>query len=331
MSEFIDLWPHRIFNSNLSNFEELCLDAFQYQYNHNVVYREYAKIWGIQQGNDIKKIGDIPFLPIEFFKTHEIKSNQFPVLKTFESSGTSLTGNSKHFIVDLSIYEQSIFTHFQNHFGSIANKCILGLLPSYLEKENSSLVYMVQALMKKSKHPLNGFYLYEHEQLADKIKLLESKKEPYFLFGVTFGLLDFAKKFPIPINYGKIIETGGMKGRKKEITKMELYETLMNQFQTNTIYSEYSMCEMQSQFYTSQNGNFTGPKWARTFITDINDPRSAAKMGKTGVIQVVDLANIHSCCFIQTADLGIEHPDFTFEVLGRRDQSEQRGCSLMVS
>ncbi len=330
MSEFIDLWPHKIFNPNLNNFEELCLAAFQYQYAHNPVYKAYAKIWGIQHSNDIETISAIPFLPIEFFKTHQISSSDQPVSKIFESSGTGQSGNSKHLIVDLAIYEQSIFTHFENHFGAIANKCVLGLLPSYLEKENSSLVYMVQALMKKSKHPLNGFYLYEHEELATKIQLLESKKEPYFLFGVTFGLLDFAKKFPIPIQFGNIIETGGMKGRKKEMTKMELYEVLKSQFQTNTIFSEYGMCEMQSQFYTNQNGYFKGPKWAKVSIGDINDPRCFAKPGKTGIIQVIDLANIHSCCFIQTADLGIEYPDHTFEVLGRRDQSEQRGCSLMI-
>ena len=190
---------------------------------------------------------------------------------------------------------------------------------------------MVQALMRKSKHPLNGFYLYEHEALAHKINLLESKKEPYFLLGVTFGLLDFAKKFPVTLNYGKIIETGGMKGRKKEITKMELYDELKTQFNSSSIFSEYGMCELQTQFYTDQNGYFKSPQWASVSISDINDPKSIAKPGKTGIIQVIDLVNIHSCCFIQTADLGIAHTNNTFEVLGRSDQSEQRGCSLMVS
>lgn len=330
MSEFIESWPHKIFNPNLNNFEELCLAAFQYQYVNNSVYRKYAELWGVHNELEVKQVHDIPFLPIEFFKTHQITSGNLPIEKIFESSGTSKTGNSKHFIADLGIYEESIFQNFENHFGPLENCCILGLLPSYLEKENSSLVYMVQALMKKSKHPLNGFYLYEHEELATKIKRLEAKGEPYFLFGVTFALLDFCMKFPVSIHHGKIIETGGMKGRKKEITKMELYGILEKNFNTKSIYSEYGMCELQSQFYTSNKALFTHSAWTKIEITEVNDPRSVAKMGKTGVIRVIDLANIHSCCFIQTADLGIEHPNDTFEVLGRRDQSEQRGCSLLI-
>lgn len=330
MSEFIDSWPHKIFNSNLNNFEELCLMAFQYQYKNNRIYREYAQYWNILNAASINSVDEIPFLPIAFFKTHEIKTSHLPIVKTFESSGTGNTGNSKHFIADLQVYEQSIFTNFESVFGSIENCCILGLLPSYLEKENSSLVYMVQALMKKSKHPLNGFYLYEHQELANKLALLESKNEPYILFGVSFALLDFANKFSIPINSGKIIETGGMKGRKKEMTKMELYGILKASFQTNAIYSEYGMCELQSQFYTTQNTFYTCAPWTHVLTVDMNDPKSFSKKGKTGAIQVIDLANIHSCCFIQTADLGIIHDNGEFEILGRRDDSELRGCSLLV-
>jgi hypothetical protein len=330
MSEFIDSWPHKIFNSNLHNFEELCLQAFHYQYQNNRIYREYAQFWNILHSDAISSVHEIPFLPIEFFKTHEVKTGNLPILKTFESSGTGQSGNSKHFIADLKIYEQSIFTHFESVFGSIEKCCILGLLPSYLEKENSSLVYMVQALMKKSKHPLNGFYLYEHQELANKLALLESKNEPYVLFGVSFALLDFANKFKFQITSGKIIETGGMKGRKKEMTKMELHGILNASFQTNAIYSEYGMCELQSQFYTTKDEFYSCPPWAQVQTVDMNDPKCFAKKGKTGSISIIDLANIHSCCFIQTADIGIVHENSQFEILGRRDDSELRGCSLLV-
>jgi hypothetical protein len=330
MSEFIDSWPHKIFNSNLHNFEELCLEAFQYQYQNNRIYREYAQFWNILDADTIHSVNEIPFLPIEFFKTHEVRTGMIPILKTFESSGTGMSGNSKHFIADLNIYEQSIFLNFESTFGAIENCCILGLLPSYLEKENSSLVYMVQALMKKSKHPLNGFYLYEHQELANKIAMLESKNEPYILFGVSFALLDFVAKFSIPIQSGKIIETGGMKGRKKEITKMELSNILNTGFRTSAIFSEYGMCELQSQFYSSIDNLYNCPPWAKVQTVDINDPKSFTKKGKTGTVRIIDLANIHSCCFIQTADLGIVHENRKFEILGRKDDSELRGCSLLI-
>jgi hypothetical protein len=239
--------------------------------------------------------------------------------------------NSKHHVADLNLYKESFTSCFTQFFGNISNYCFLGLLPSYLEKSNSSLVYMVQQLMAISGNPQNGFFLFEHDVLFERIQSLEKNKQPYILFGVSFALLDFAEKFHFKMEYGRVIETGGMKGRKKEITKDELISQLSNSFQSSKISSEYGMSELLSQAYSLENGQYQPPAWMKVQTTEINDPGKFCRIGKTGIIQVIDLANIHTCCFIKTSDIGIIHEDEKFEVLGRIDHSDMRGCSLLIS
>ncbi|MFY8108372.1 MAG: acyl transferase [Bacteroidia bacterium] len=331
MSEIPINWSHKIFNSKLNNFEELCLQAFNYQFHSNKVYNQYCRLLGINEANDITDIQKIPHIPVELFKTLTIKTGEFESQKIFESSGTTGMLNSKHHVADLNIYKESFTSCFTQFFGEISNYCFLGLLPSYLEKNNSSLVYMVQQLMAISGNPQNGFFLFEHDVLFERIQSLEKNKQPYILFGVSFALLDFAEKFQFKMEYGRVIETGGMKGRKKEITKDELLSQLGNRFQSTKISSEYGMSELLSQAYSFENGQYQSPAWMKVQTTEINDPGKFCKTGKTGIIQVIDLANIHTCCFIKTSDIGIIHEDEKFEVLGRIDHSDMRGCSLLIS
>ena len=319
-----------IFNTNVANFEENSIAIFKLQYAQNAVYRQYCKHLGITHAESVTSLLQIPFLPISFFKTHQVRSfSAEPSLK-FYSSATGNTGRSEHAILHPEIYTKSFTLSFENYFGPIKNCCILGLLPSYLEKEGSSLIFMVQHLMQLSAHPLNGFFLFEHDQLLERILFLEQKKEPYFLFGVSFALLDFARKFKLNLQYGKIIETGGMKGRKKEITREELHQELALGFGSNRIFSEYGMTELLSQAYANTNGHYQLPAWMQVRISDLNDPFCFLPPGKTGILNIIDLANIASCAFIQTSDLGKLNTDDTFEVLGRADHSDIRGCSLLV-
>lgn len=309
----------------------MCLELFQFQYQHNEVYQKYCSYLGINEASQIKNLNEIPYLPIEFFKQFEIKSFKEKATKIFYSSSTGGNGQSAHHVKDLALYEKSFITGFENYFGKINHSCFLGLLPSYLEREGSSLIYMIQKLMQVSTHSLNGFYLFEHETLLQKINQLEQSKQNYYLFGVSFALLDFAEKFNVQIKHGKIIETGGMKGRKKEITKQELYTHLENAFHTKQIYSEYGMTELMSQAYAGIDGLYKSEAWMKVSVVDPNDPFTELPDGKTGLLRVIDLANLYSCAFILTSDLGKKHADGSFEVLGRHDRSEMRGCSLMVS
>jgi hypothetical protein len=321
----------RIFESKVTNFEELCLELFRFQYQNNLVYKQFAQLLGINDESKVSSIAQIPFLPVDFFKSHAVQSFEGDPEKYFFSSATGGNGQSKHPVKDLGIYRKSFTKAFLNQFGSIENTCILGLLPSYLEREGSSLIYMVQHLMELSGNAGNGFFLYEHEVLAQRIEKLEAKKQPYFLFGVSFALLDFAANFKGIMTYGKIIETGGMKGRKKELTRGELINELQAAFGTQSIYSEYGMTELMSQAYANENGFYTCPPWMMARVVDLNDPMSEVAVGKSGLIQVIDMANIFSCAFIQTSDLGRKNVDGSFQVLGRADNSEMRGCSLMVA
>ncbi|OYU96896.1 MAG: acyl transferase [Bacteroidetes bacterium B1(2017)] len=321
----------RIFQSKVTNFDELCLEVFQFQFLHNTVYQTYCGLLGINAVEQVTSINQIPFLPIEFFKTHSIKAFVGPEQKIFYSSATGGNGQSKHYINNLSLYEQSFLQAFQAYFGSVKDKCFLGLLPSYLEREGSSLIYMVQHLMQESGNPLNGFFLYEHQTLYNRITQLENIGKPYFIFGVSFALLDFAQAFPMKLVHGQVIETGGMKGRKKEITKLELYKELSEAFETNTIFSEYGMTELLSQAYASMDGKYQTPPWMKVEVVDPNDPLSLVQNNKTGLLRIIDLANLYSCSFIQSSDLGKQHPNNTFEVLGRLDNSDLRGCSLLVN
>jgi hypothetical protein len=322
---------HQIFAPNLANFDELAIQAFLYQFEHNLIYRKYCELIGIYNPLDVKKITQIPFLPISFFKTHTIASK--PITnntKVFLSSSTTQTGISKHYLVDSSIYKKSIDYHFNQTFGNVKNFAILALLPGYLERNNSSLVFMVNYLMLQSNRPENGFYLNDFENLYKAISDLEDRKQPYIIFGVTHALLDFANQYKANLKHGRIIETGGMKGRKKEMVRAELYAILQKAFGLNQIYSEYGMTELLSMAYSYNLGKYHPTQTLKVLISEINDPFCWAPEGRNGVVNVIDLANIYTCSFIQTADLGVTNSDNTFEILGRLDNSDIRGCSLMV-
>ncbi|MBC7382314.1 MAG: acyl transferase [Bacteroidia bacterium] len=319
-----------IFNSNLNNFDELCLHLFRVQYKNNKIYRKYCNFIGITDPTVIRVVEKIPFLPVSLFKTHQVLASDKPVHTTFFSSATGGSGQSKHYLTDITLYQKSFITAFELKFGSTQNYCFLALLPSYIEREGSSLIYMVQHLMNVSAHPLNGFFLYDHLKLQQRIKTLEESAQNYVLFGVSFALLDFVKKADVEIKTGKIIETGGMKGRKKEMTKMEVQQRLQQGLKTTAVYSEYGMTELLSQAYAKNDGMYDCPPWMKVFISDPTDPFVYVDCGKTGVVNVIDLANINSCCFIQTSDLGRKNKQEQFEVLGRLDHSDLRGCSLMI-
>jgi hypothetical protein len=320
----------RIFEPNITHFEDLCLAVFQFQFQHNAIYQKYCNLVGITSADLVKNLNQIPYLPIEFFKKFEVKSFESQAEKIFYSSATGKQGNSLHHVKDLTIYEKSFFKAFEQCFGDTSDTCFLGLLPSYLEREGSSLIYMVQKLMQASKNPLSGFFMFEHETLQKRMLQLEKNKQNYILFGVSFALLDFAEKFPTQMSSGKIIETGGMKGRKKEITRSELIGKLSKAFATDAIFSEYGMTELMSQAYAGKNGFYQAPNWMQIQVVDPNDPFTQVPDGKTGLIRIIDLANLYSCSFILSSDLGKKQQDGSFEVLGRHDRSELRGCSLLA-
>lgn len=313
-------------------FDEVVLEVFRFQYENNQIYRAYVDALGKNVAN-IHTADAIPFLPIRFFKTQRVITTQFDAEVVFESSGTTETTNSKHFIKDKSIYERSFLNGFRQFYGDVKDWCILGLLPSYLERSHSSLVYMVQQLIEKSNHPKSGFYLYDFGQLASVIRQLEADKQCTLLIGVTFALLDFAEQFPMPLKYTTIMETGGMKGRRKELIRNEVHDYLQKAFGPQPIHSEYGMTELLSQAYSKGNGIFKSPPWMRILIRDEDDPLTIKQSinGKArGVINIIDLANIYSCSFIATDDLGILYEDGSFEITGRRDHSDLRGCSLLT-
>jgi hypothetical protein len=247
----------------------------------------------------------------------------------FESSGTTGTINSRHYVRDIDLYRESFMSGFQLFYGSIKDWCIVGLLPAYLERKNSSLIVMVDALIKESNHPLSGFYLYEFKQVKELLIQLEKQKQKTLLIGVTFALLDFAEQFPIQLQHTVIMETGGMKGRRKELTRQEVHAALTKNFGINTIHSEYGMTELLSQAYSKGNGLFYCPPWMKVLVRDEEDPLIVNEQGR-GVLNIIDLANIDSCSFIATDDVGIVYEDGSFEVHGRMDNSDMRGCSLLV-
>jgi phenylacetate-coenzyme A ligase PaaK-like adenylate-forming protein len=319
----------KIFSVAPANFESIAVEVFQYQYGNNPVYNEFVKLLDIKPAA-VKKVSKIPFLPIEFFKTKKIISNNKPEQKIFESSGTTGITTSRHYVADLALYEESLSRGFKLFFGDPKQFCILGLLPSYLERDNSSLVYMTDYLVKASGHPLSGFYIDDYKKLNDAIHILEKQGQKTILLGVTFALLDFAEGFPQPLNNTIIMETGGMKGRREEISRDELHTILCNAFKVNSIFSEYGMTELLSQAYSKGNGIFQSLPWMKIFIRDVNDPFKIIETGQSGAINIIDLANLDSCSFISTSDLGKCLPDGAFEVLGRIDYSDIRGCNLLM-
>ncbi|HEX4849621.1 MAG TPA: acyl transferase, partial [Puia sp.] len=281
---------------------------------------------------DPKKIRDIqqiPFLPISFFKQSAIKTTQFEPEIIFESSGTTGNTTSKHFVKDLDLYRKSYLFGFELYYGEPADWCIIGLLPSYLERGNSSLVWMVEQLIRASRDDRSGFYLDQFEELSNLLKTLMASKKKTLLIGVTFALLDYAEQFPMKLEDTVVMETGGMKGRRNELTRLELHEFLGKSFGLKTIHAEYGMTELLSQAYSKGNGIFNSPPWMKVLVREDDDPLEVRTAGE-GVINIIDLANLYSCSFIATDDLGKVHPDGSFEVLGRRDASDLRGCSMLV-
>jgi hypothetical protein len=325
----------RIFAASADNFNALAIELFQFQYENNSVYRQYCDALKIQV-TSVDTIQKIPFLPISFFKTHTVKTTDFETETVFESSGTTGTVNSKHFIKDLSIYRKSFTACFEKFYGQPKYKCILGLLPSYLERENSSLVWMTGELIKEGTSPLSGFYLNDHEKLHRTIIHNELLKLSTLLIGVTYALLDFAERFPMRLSHTIVMETGGMKGRRQEMTRQQVHDQLQSQLGVSLVHSEYGMTELLSQAYSKGDGIFHCPGWMKVLIRDEDDPfhvMTAANTGErplTGVINIIDLANIYSCSFIATDDIGRLHSNESFEVLGRVNSSDIRGCSLMI-
>ncbi|EJL74791.1 LuxE/PaaK family acyltransferase [Chryseobacterium populi] len=318
------------------DFLNASLATFRYQYENVEIYRKFVDYLKINP-EEVNELPKIPFLPIEMFKNHQILDKKVSADLYFQSSGTTQMNLSKHFIADENIYRESIYKSFEQFIGKPEDFIFLGLLPSYLEKQNSSLIYMVDYLMQKSAKPENGYFLYNHSELFDLLNTVKNKK--VILFGVSFALLDFldychAKHSNEPLNSSEnltVIETGGMKGRKEEMTKDELLKILQEGFKTEKIFSEYSMTELLSQAYSLGNNEYDCPNWMRILIRNTEDPFTYEKEGRTGAVNIIDLANIHSCSFIATQDLGKTLPDGRFQVLGRIDHSDIRGCSLLVS
>ena len=312
-----------IFNINTANEAEVINEVFQFQYQNNLVYQQWCKLLEFENPQY-----PIPFLPISFFKTHKVICNSFIEQQIFESSGTTKTNNSKHYIKDVAIYKQSFIKAFELTYGNVNDWCIIGLLPSYLERNNSSLVFMVDELIEQSNHTKSGFYLYNFEKLYNTLNELELAKQKTMVIGVTFALLDFAEEFKMNLNHTTILETGGMKGRKKEMTKDEVHQFLQQNLGVNEVHSEYGMTELLSQAYSTKNQIHTCPPWMKVCVRDGEDPLLIKPFGK-GVINVIDLANIYSCSFIATDDVGEVFEDGSFKIYGRLDNSDLRGCSLL--
>lgn len=312
------------------DFDRVALDVFKYQATNNAVYKSYINALGILIP-DVKEVAHIPFLPISFFKSHPVKTGDFLPQITFTSSGTTGNSTSQHFVKDLKIYEESFSRAFSQFYGAPKEWCILALLPAYLERTGSSLVLMADALIKESMHPESGFYLNDYDKLVATLQKLAEKNTPTLLLGVSFALLDVAEMLPkLAPNLLVVMETGGMKGRRKELVRQELHAILAQGFGVQKIHSEYGMTELLSQAYSQGDGLFFAPPWMRAVCRDTTDPLHLLPAGKTGGINIIDLANLNSCSFLATEDLGTVYADGSFSIIGRFDQAAIRGCNLMV-
>jgi phenylacetate-coenzyme A ligase PaaK-like adenylate-forming protein len=316
--------------SDSRSFNELALDIFRFQYNSNQIYQKFVELLHVDPPS-IRNYTQIPFLPIEFFKGHKITTTDFEAESIFTSSGTTGQVQSSHHVKSLQLYEQSFVNNFIQQFGQPEEYILLALLPSYLEREGSSLVYMAEKLIGRTKNNLSGFYLQDTEKLASVLKALKNANKKVLLLGVTYALLDLAEAFPLDFPELIIMETGGMKGRRKELLRTEIHQVLKKAFGVPKVYSEYGMTELLSQAYSFGNGVFICPPWMKVLIRDMNDPLNLLENNKTGGINIIDLANIYSCSFIATKDLGKKINDSAFEMLGRYDNSDVRGCNLMIS
>lgn len=306
------------------------LSLFRLQATHNTVYNDYIKALG-RSINEITTVQDIPFLPIAFFKSHAVKSWAFEPALTFTSSGTTGQVNSKHHLSDPTIYEEVTRQLFEDAYGPCKDWVFLALLPSYLERTGSSLIHMIDLFIRKGKQPESGFFLYDHDRLRKAYNTAKNRDQKVFIIGVTYALLDIAESMPFKLsNHDVLMETGGMKGRRKELIREDLHTQLMAAFGVNEVHSEYGMTELLSQAYAKRDGLYTLPPWLKVYVRDVNDPFRLLGIGKTGGINIIDLANIDSCSFLQTQDLGRMVNDTSFEVVGRFDNSELRGCNLMM-
>lgn len=322
----------KILGVQQQGFERVALELFQLQVKENSLYQSFTQALHVDPVK-VSSVASVPYMPISFFKNHDVVTGTFDAGVVFESSGTTSTGSSRHLLKNADLYRRSFAKAFTLFYGSPAEWCIVGLLPSYLERNNSSLVMMVNDLIELSHHKNSGFYLYEHEKLADVIKENEAAAQKTLLIGVTFALLDMAEKFRFPLKHTIVMETGGMKGRRKELTREEVHSVLKTAWELDVIHSEYGMTELLSQAYSYGNGLFKCPPWMKILLRDEDDPltiKLSSSSVQTGLINVADLANIYSCAFIATDDIGRLYPDGSFEVIGRMDSSDVRGCSLML-
>jgi phenylacetate-coenzyme A ligase PaaK-like adenylate-forming protein len=321
---------NKIFNiQNEHQFTEVALAVFKHQFKYNKVYRSFCDLLYIHPSN-ISSVEEIPFLPIQFFKSRQVLSSLSEVQEIFTSSGTTGNTTSKHFVTDIELYKQSYLKGFAHFYGDIENYTVLALLPNYLEREGSSLVFMVDDLIRKSKNIESGFYLKNIQELAKKLLELDKSGQKTLLIGVSFALLDLIEMQQFHLKNTIIMETGGMKGRRKELVREELHTILKKGFGVSKIHSEYGMTELLSQGYSKGNGVFETPPWMKILTRDTEDALTINSLGKNGGINVIDLANYNSCSFIATQDLGKVHVNKTFEIIGRFDNSDIRGCNLMV-
>ena len=321
-------FQQELFDFNKFGFEDKALALFRLQYANNLVYKDFVDRMGCNP-NEVNELTKIPFLPVGFFKSHSIIAEGFLPELVFESSGTTGMINSQHLVHDVSIYKQSFIEGFKQFYGNPEEWVIIGLLPAYLERQGSSLVYMVNDLIALSKNENSGFYLYNYEQLHQLLLKLESKQQKVLLIGVTFALLDFSEQYEMNLKHTVVMETGGMKGRRKEMTRVEVHEQLTSRLGLQSIHSEYGMTEMLSQGYSYGEGIFYPSKTMKIMIRSEDDPMEVQSTG-TGIINVIDLSNVYSCAFIATEDVGRVYDDGRFEVRGRVDNSDIRGCSLLM-
>ena len=323
---------HQIFSKDLKvsdeNFEQVSLEVFEIQSRENEVYRNFLSHLKLNP-KQVKRVEDIPFLPVSFFKSHKVILKSFSYQNCFQSSSTSGSGESFHHVFSLPLYEKSFCQGFEMFYGKAKDIAVLCLLPSYLERKGSSLVYMMAHLCRQSQYTESGFFLYNHVQLYDTLLSLEERKIPTLLFGVSFALLDFCQKYPMQLKYTRVMETGGMKGRRKEIIREALHERLKQSLGVKSIGSEYGMTELLSQGYAKESGKFHTPHWMRFLPREVRDPLSFGVFGQTAGLNIIDLANLYSCSFIATDDLGKVYRDGSFEVLGRFDATAVRGCNLL--
>ena len=310
-------------------FKTLSLEVFKHQFKNNKVYRSFCDLLYVHP-SDVSNIEKIPFLPIQFFKLRKVLSSLDEIEEVFSSSGTTGSTTSQHFVTDISLYEESYLKGFHHFYGDIKEYTVLALLPNYLERKGSSLVYMVNDLIQKSKQPESGFYLNNLKELSEALIRLEASEKKVLLIGVSFALLDLIDEYQFNLKNTVVMETGGMKGRRKELIRDEFHAILKKGFGVSEIHSEYGMTELLSQAYSQGNGVFECPPWMKVLTRDTEDALTIQALSKTGGINIIDLANYNSCSFIATQDLGKVHQNGSFEIIGRFDNSDIRGCNLMV-